>query len=128
MFNLNIKGLDKLVDYLKQVDDKSRNLKDSLPYTQRTLSEVSNNIKLEENMVPSKVPYTGKTSKQINKLIESTSVIPIPNVKQIKEPSVPKLKLLTSGVKKKDGTMRAKDLKEKIANSTLKWLFDKNIN
>lgn len=122
---IDITKLDKFVTNFKQTVDKVNNLsrdailviKQELPKTLPSVNiETSSNVNLGN-----KLPYVSQQTKQVKRLIETSSVIPIALPKQVKQP---KLVSNTVAVRSSNKKQPLSKVGYSSAKVTTNWLFD----
>jgi isocitrate dehydrogenase kinase/phosphatase len=126
---INVDKLDKFVTNFKQTQDKVNNLsRDAIPVIKQELPKTLPNVNIETSSninLGNKLPYVSQQSKQIKKLIETNSIIPIALPKTVSQP-----KLVSNNV-----AIRSNNKKQPLskvgyssAKITINWLFDINNN
>lgn len=123
---IDITKLDKFVTNFEQTQDKVNNLsRDAIPVIKQELPKTLPNVNIETSSnvnLGNKLPYV---SKQVKRLIETSSVIPIALPKQVKQP---KLVSNTVAVRSSNKKQPLSKVGYSSAKVTTNWLFDINNN
>ena len=123
MFKIDFSQLTKLEKYFKGIQIKTGNMEDSIPYIKSELIATLPTIKIEKsvgnNSAITRIPYSQKQTKQLNKYIESDSVIPI---RQVSQPKQPTTKRITNSIIKPK-KVNINTIKENIGKLSTKWLL-----
>lgn len=122
---IDITKLDKFVTNFKQTQDKVNNIsRDAIPVIKQELPNTLPNVNIESSSginLGMQLPYVSQQTKQVKKLIETTSVIPIALPKQIKQP---KLAINTVAIRSGNKKQPLSKVGYSSAKVTTNWLFD----
>jgi hypothetical protein len=126
---INVDKLDKFVTNFKQTQDKVNNLsRDAIPVIKQELPKTLPNVNIETSSninLGNKLPYVSQQSKQIKKLIETNSVIPIALPKAVSQPKLVSNNIAIRSSNKKQPLTKVGYSSAKI---TINWLFNINNN
>lgn len=126
---IDITKLDKFVSNFKQTVDKVNNLsRDAIPVIKQELPKTLPNVNIETSSnvnLGNKLPYVSQQTKQVKRLIETSSVIPIALPKQVKQP---KLNTNTVAIRSSNKKQPLSKVGYSSAKVTTNWLFDINNN
>lgn len=122
---IDITKLDKFVTNFKQTQDKVNNLsRDAIPVIKQELPKTLPNVNIETSSnvnLGNKLPYVSQQTKQVKRLIETSSVIPIALPKQVKQP---KLNTNTVAIRSSNKKQPLSKVGYSSAKVTTNWLFD----
>ncbi len=117
--------LSDFSEYLNKLQNRTKDIDDAIPFIKNEIESSNVNVKVELSTGVAELPK--KNARQLTKLIEATSVLPVQVPKQPQQPRIIKTnnfsnnKSLNQSAAKQD----AKVLRKKIIDTFMKWYLQK---